>query len=160
MPRGSKRSGGQRAGRPGQAYPNRTDLPGKVLPADAPTGQAYGERKAQIEAQQAVPMAGAAQAPPAPPTGLPAGVPAPGSLPGLFADSTRPDEDIMNGARLGPGAGPAEYGYGEEVKQARDMAWAAKYLPAFEFIANSQRGGDPARQIVRLLRASLPGNND
>lgn len=47
MPRGR--------GKQGKAYSNRTDLNGPVK-MDAPTGQAYGERKAQMDAQRAVPM--------------------------------------------------------------------------------------------------------
>lgn len=47
MPRGR--------GKQGKAYSNRTDLNGPVK-MDAPTGQPYGERKAQMDAQRAVPM--------------------------------------------------------------------------------------------------------
>lgn len=113
MPRG-----GRRTGTPGKAYSNRSDLNGpKAVPMMAATGQQYGARKAQIDAQRAIPVA----APPgpalAPPTGgapapgptLPAG-PGPGQVVPLDAPSMRPDEPVTAGLPVGPGAGPEALG--------------------------------------------------
>lgn len=85
----------------------------------------------------------------------PEGVPGAGSMGDLFAPSTNPAEDVMNGSAMGPGLGPAAFGYGEDVAKQKDMGWAVKYLPAMEVAANGPRGTDQARQIVRLLKASL-----
>lgn len=160
MPGYRKPKGGRVIGRPGTAYPNRTDLNGPA-PVTAPTGQPYGAAGAQMAAQRAVPMAGAPQGgPPPAPVGVPDHLPAPGSMPGLFDDSTDPNEHVMSGARTGPGPGPEAFGYGPAAQDKRDDDWAAKYLPAFEFVANSRNGSDAARQIVRLLRSRVGFGND
>lgn len=165
MPGGRKPKGGIVAGKPATAYGNRTDL-NSPAPISAPTGQPYGAAGAQMAAQRAVPMAGAPQGGPPPgatpgggPPGVPAHLPAPGTMPGLTDDSTNPNEHVMSGADSGPGPGPAAFGYGDQAQAARDSDWSAKYLPAFEFVANSRNGGDAARQIVRLLRSSTGLNN-
>lgn len=50
--------GGRRTGAPGKNYANRTDLAlgPRKLPVTAAPGQPYGEAKAQIDAQQQVPI--------------------------------------------------------------------------------------------------------
>ena len=73
MPRGR---GGKRDGAIGKNYANRTDLqgqnvvsaqpsnqPGKKMAAQAASGQAYGAATAQLNAQQALPIANAPAAP-------------------------------------------------------------------------------------------------
>ena len=159
MPGRLGRSGGKRNGAIGKAYANRTDLNGGPQPISTAPGQAYGAAKAQADAQRAVPMG--TPATPAPPqfTGRPESMPPPGSLGDLFADSTRPDEDVMNGSRLGPGAGPEAFGLDAGTQTQEDLAWARQYLPQLEFAANNANS-DPARQIVRMLksRISLSGN--
>ena len=73
MPRGR---GGKRDGAIGKNYSNRTDLqgqnvvsaqpsnqPGKKMAAQAASGQAYGAATAQLNAQQALPIANAPAAP-------------------------------------------------------------------------------------------------
>lgn len=124
MPRG-----GRRTGTPGVAYQNRTDLNGapKPLPIQTAPGQQYGMATAQRAAQQAVPMAPAptsvppASGPSAPPPAL---GPLPGALTPLHAPSERPDEHVMSGVSVGPGAGPeALNGLGSPTQQyqtARD----------------------------------------
>lgn len=103
--------GGRRAGRPGVAYPNRTDMNGPLAPT-APTGQPYGARGQQIAAQQALPMgppgstspqAGASGPPPSAP---PPALPPPGSLPAFGRPTERPNEPVTHGAASGPGGGP------------------------------------------------------
>ena len=78
------------------------------LPASAPTGMPYGERKATMDAQQQVPMGtGSTQPPPmAPADG--AGLPPLdfGSIPDINAESEFPDEPITTGLPVGPGLGP------------------------------------------------------
>jgi len=108
MPRG-----GQRTGKPGTGYPNRTDL---QAIRTAPAAQ-YGQRQAAMEAQQAlrlpqvtqpgptsIPASGPPSAPPAP--AAPAS--APGMPPGVgLADPTqRPAEPLTAGLVSGPGPGP------------------------------------------------------
>lgn len=102
MPRG-----GRRNGRPGKAYGNRSDLSGSKIAEY--TGQQYGQRKAQVDAQKAVPVAppptsnvpGAASAAAPAPQG-----PAPGTLGDLLGPSVRPDEPLTAGLPMGPGPGP------------------------------------------------------
>lgn len=139
MPRG-----GARQGTPGRAYGNRSDLngpkpPGTPLPVTAAAGQPYGARKAQEDAQRAVPMA----------AGLPA--PAPTQVPSLAEPSSRPDEPVTSGLPMGPGAGPeALTAFPADQSGVADLA---SYLPMLEFIA-SQPGSSPqTRQLVRRLRA-------
>ena len=83
--RKSSTHGGTRTASPGKAYTNRTDL---KQPVTAPTGQAYGERKAQVDAQRAIPLP---QAPPVVPLGAP---------------TQRPQEPLTAGLPVGPGPGP------------------------------------------------------
>ena len=102
MPRG-----GRRAPKPGAAYSNRSDLNSR-LPAQAATGQPYGQAGQQLAAQQAVPMG----SPPVPPPAQGAAPtdqgnhPEPGSLGDFLMPTVRPDEHVMTGAPTGPGAGP------------------------------------------------------
>ena len=118
------RRGGARAGTPGRAYPNRTDLNGqRALPAQTAPGQTYGAAQAQLLAQRQVPMgapplalppgqsgamggAGAAAGGAPPPAAPPQSWPEPGSLGSLERPSERPDEPVTSGAALGPGPGP------------------------------------------------------
>lgn len=139
-------------GRRPKALPQRTDLNGPRPPSAVP-GQPYGAAGAQLAAQAATPM-GTPPVPSGPPQ-APEGMPKAGSMGDLFAQSTNPDEDVMSGAVLGPGAGPSAFGFGDEVARRNDMGWALKYLPAMEFAANGNNGSPSARQIVRLLKAQL-----
>lgn len=153
MPGGRGR-GGRRSGTPGKAYANRSDLAGKA-PISAAPGQGYGERKAQEDAQRAVPMGTPEIAPEAAFTGRPAGMPPPGAMGDLFADSTRPDEDVMNGAALGPGLGPDAFGtYGQDAAR-QDSQQLAKYLPALEEIANRPGSSSAMRHLVRSLKGAI-----
>lgn len=83
------RSGGARVGTQGEAYTNRTDL--NAQPVRAAPSSTYGERAAQEQSQQQIPLAGARPLPPIVP---------------LDAPSTRPNEHVMTGAPVGPGLGP------------------------------------------------------
>lgn len=119
--------GGNRAGKIGRTYANRTDLPGKAvgpngqvsnpgrpLPIAVPSGGQYGSATALANAQRAVPMAasdvggsatpplpgaaGGAASPTAPPAfNLPHGAVEPGELPPLHAPTDRPDEHVLTG---------------------------------------------------------------
>lgn len=93
MPRNGK--GGRRQGTPGEAYTNRTDLAADRAPAQpvrAQTGQTYGDRQAQEQAQQQVP--------------LPDFAATLQSLPALTAPTSRPAEPLTAGLPFGPGPGP------------------------------------------------------
>jgi hypothetical protein len=126
------RRGGARAGAPGRAYGNRTDLnQQRSLPARTAPGQTYGAARAQLQAQRLVPMApppaplppggvpgalgpgggGATMGPSAPPPAAP-GWPEPGSLGSLTRPSERPDEPVTSGAAMGPGPGPESLPFG------------------------------------------------
>lgn len=95
---------------------------------------------------------------PAGPPVMPPGTPAPGSMPGLSAPSANPNEDVMAGATMGPGPGPDAFGYGQASKDQADQGWARQYMPALQHAANNgPKASDPARQIIRLLRAHLDG---
>jgi len=97
MPRG-----GRRQGKPGQAYPNRSDLPAAPDPgAGTFKGQPYGAAQAQAQVQGSAP----------PPTGGDAGQagsppgPAPGSFGAFNRPTERPNEPITHGLDVGPGGG-------------------------------------------------------
>lgn len=91
--------GGRRAGKPGTAYGQRTDLNQPVV---ASPSKVYGDSAASVEQQRAMPLA---QAPAGPVMRSPAGGPLvqPG---GLFAPSGRPEEPVHAGMPIGPGGGP------------------------------------------------------
>jgi hypothetical protein len=78
MPRG-----GRRAGRPGVKYPERSDLRSGPMAPTAPTGLAYGQHQALVDAQRQVPMGPAGAATPAPAAPPPAAPAPPAVLPGL-----------------------------------------------------------------------------
>lgn len=87
----TSRMGGDRQGRVGASYGNRSDLnTGPRVPAQpvrTATGQTYGNATAQAQAQQAVPLPDFAQMHLARPT-------------------ERPTEPVTTGLPVGPGAGP------------------------------------------------------
>jgi len=91
--------GGRRSGKPGQAYPNRSDLPTAPDPgAGTFKGQPYGA------ATQQAAMAAPPGAPPGAP-GAPPGGPPPGGLGDFARPSERPNEPITHGLPVGPGGG-------------------------------------------------------
>ena len=89
--------GGRRSGPPTQAIV-------------APPSTGYGDTRKLVEAQQALPVAGAPQTPaPIPPQGGGQAVAAspPPLPPSLYAPTGRPDEPVQSGLVGGPGAGPS-----------------------------------------------------
>lgn len=153
MPGGRPR-GGRRNGKARTAYKNRADLNGGKMPVEAAPGQAYGEAKAQMDAQRAVPMGTPEVAPPAF-AGRPETMAAPGSLGDLFADSTEPGEHVMSGATMGPGAGPDAFGFGPGHVDPADLDKALRWLPALEEIANRPGSTAATRNVVRMLKARV-----
>lgn len=104
------RRGGRRAGRPGERYPQRTDL--ALAPRTAPVkipGQGYGEQAAQVRAQQAVPSA------------QPAPIQPPDIMGRLNAPTERPDEPFQTGLPTGPGAGPEILGLNPQPSVEDDL---------------------------------------
>ena len=86
-------------------YSRRTDGgPAQVMSA-APD-QAYGDKKAQLDAQRVAPMAGTAPLPPpaTPGGGSEGAMPQFSGLP-LNSPSQRPDEPVTHGVDIGPGGG-------------------------------------------------------
>jgi hypothetical protein len=108
------RQGGPRAGTPGGAYVNRTDLnTNRTLPVKAAPGQVYGQAAAQEQAQKAVPMGPpGAGAPQAGPQQAPQGMPPvpPGGFGDIHRPTERPLEPVTAGAALGPGPGTEALG--------------------------------------------------
>jgi hypothetical protein len=105
--------GGRRAGAPGKAYPNRTDLsvnkgPVPNQPYPMSGSQGYGEQKAMMDSQRAMPVSSPAAPGPAGPPGMPVGQPgpAPGSWGAFNRPTERPNEPITHGLPNGPGGGP------------------------------------------------------
>ena len=104
--------GGQRAGTPGKAYAQRTDL---HQPVTVAPGQEYGGRKMLENAQKVVPLPEQPPTPsPSPPAAgaaspaMPAG-PQPGLSPGeldFTRPTERPNEPVTAGLPVGPGPGP------------------------------------------------------
>lgn len=82
----------------------------QTQPARAPQGQPYGEAKAQIDAQQQIPLPQPQQG--APQAAGPSGAAAANGVPyqpvPLFDPTERPDEPITAGLPFGPGAGPPQ----------------------------------------------------
>jgi hypothetical protein len=99
---------------------------------DLPPSENYGDRKAMQEI-----IAGAPTARTPDVRGLPTGqvqeaaraaMPQQEVIP-LFAPSQRPNEDIMTGNRLGPGAGPEVLGMQSQFAQAKLSDTLAKMIP-------------------------------
>lgn len=88
-----------RTGKGSKAHPQRTDLNDAVAQSTVGTGddREHGARKADLDAQQAVPMG---TTPPA------TDVPTPGAFGSLTRPTERPDEPITAGLPSGPGPGP------------------------------------------------------
>lgn len=74
----------------------------------------------------------------------------------LYDASIRPDEDVMNGSPIGPGAGPEVLGINQPSADTdADRQRLLSYLPALETIAQSPTSSQSFRNYVRLLRANL-----
>lgn len=77
----------------------------RAQPVSAASGQRYGQRKAQEDAQRAAPMAGSQPTPSSPGGGVQG---APVQRPNIFGPTDRPSEPLTAGAALG--AGPSQLG--------------------------------------------------
>ena len=146
--------GGRRAGKVGKAYANRTDL-NRAVPVQAPTGQPYGARKAQMDAQRAIPLA-PPPAPPGPQAGgaaVPAG-PAPGDLGSLTRATERPSEPLTAGLASGPGPGPEALDPPDGSDP--DLVPMRAYLPTLELLANQPGSSVAVRNFVRRIRGAMP----
>lgn len=104
-------------------------------------GGGWGEQKALMDAQAAVPVASppppGSMGPPMPPA---APGPAPGSLGAFGRPSDRPNEPTTHGLPTGPGGGP-------EV--LRTQATAARTL--IQQLANSPYASDDLRDLLNLM---------
>lgn len=145
MPRG-----GRRAGAPGKAYGNRSDLNTNRAPVRI-GGQAYGMQAEQVRAQQAVPVGPTPTVGVPSPAPAPTGTPAPTALIPLDAPTMRPNEPVTAGSPSGPGPGPA----------APLMLGAPPVLinaaAALSTIPDAERDPDTAR-LLNLIQAQI-GNS-
>ena len=82
--------GGVRQGTPGKSYSNRSDLNASRQPVQSVKGQAYGKRKAQEDAQAAVPLPKLT----------------PGSFGPIDRPTDQPQEPVTAGLPFGAGPGP------------------------------------------------------
>ena len=73
----------------------------------------------------------------------------------LYDASIRPDEDVMNGSPIGPGAGPEVLGINNNLDTQEDRDRMLSYLPALEVVAASPTSSQAFRNYVRQLRANL-----
>lgn len=133
MPRGGKRNG-----RPGKAYPNRTDLNQGIKTAP---GQAYGAQARQAEGQAAIPLP---QSPA--PQAMPFTPPQPG---GFAAPTQNPGEPVTAGLPLGAGPGP------EILNQPNPNSDSLAQLKAIYSTLNPMAdGAEQLRQIIERLEPS------
>lgn len=112
-PDGRAGNGGARQGTPGQAYANRSDM--RTQKIQTAPNQEYGKGRAQRQAQQAVPMAGAPPAVSTPSAGGAAPGPMAGAQGDLLRPTERPGEPVTAGAPFGPGAMQRSQDFGDPV---------------------------------------------
>lgn len=154
MVRARKSPGGARVGKPGANYQNRTDLPGKTQPITVASGQEYGTRGAQVDAQRAIPLP--AGAPPPAPTSL--GSVTAGPITPLDAPTARPNEPLTYGLDIGAGAGSEALG-----PQSRSASSPITYLEGLmvRFGADYPEIGellDEARQLESAKNVKNPAS--
>lgn len=108
----------------------------------AATGQTYGKRKAQVEAQQAIPI-------PRAPSMSPGGA-------GAFGRPTeRPREPITAGRPTGPGAGPEALMTPNAPVDGRELEYSkslVEFLPMLEVRAAEPDASGTFRLFVRKVR--------
>ena len=141
MPRG-----GRRAGTPGKAYSNRTDLNGPQPVANfAGPKVPYGTGAELTRSQQQMPVSGP-QAPGPTQGPAPAGpsmqTPNPGQWGAFNRASERPDEPLTHGMARGPGGGP-------EVLSTQAGRPA---LSLIQQLANQPYASDEIRTLLNILQ--------
>lgn len=106
------------------------------------TGQTYGKRKEQVEAQQAIPI-------PKKPSIAPGGA-------GAFGRPTeRPREPITAGRPTGPGAGPESLMMPTAPADGRELEYSkslVRFLPMLEVRAAEPDASGTFRLFVRRVR--------
>lgn len=105
--------GGERKGRPGELYPQRSDM--------SSGDRAYGDGVNQRTVQRSTPDVTRRPATQAPPP--------PGSLGTLTDPSSRPTEPVTAGLSLGAGAGPEAVG-NQGYSQYNKATWELRALAA------------------------------
>jgi len=119
---------------------------GKGQKVSVASGQTYGKRAAQEEAQRAVPMARSEDFVPRPAV-------RPGGFGALSRPTERPRQSLTAGAPVGPGGGPEmlvgpQRGPDEEVSER-----LRTYLPILETKAAQPEATANFRMFVRRVRA-------
>lgn len=146
MPRAGR--GGKRAGKPGVAYSNRSDLNGPQPVANYAAGNTYGTGAELARSQQQMPVsAPQAPGPTQGPPGLPgqpqaAPGPPPGGLGTFHGPTERPNEPITHGLPTGPGGGP-------EVLSA---PVARPAMTLLQQVASSPFASDEIRSLLNNLQ--------
>ena len=113
------------------------------------SGLPYGQGKATLEQQRAVPMAGNFTAPLMNPIdSLPQATP-------LSEPSTMPDVPVTDGAMMGAGGGMEALMLPKEQDNDVEKQRLLSYLPALEVAAQSPNSSQAFRNYVRILRANL-----
>lgn len=130
---------------PGQ-FSERTDKAVSAANRSLPDA-GYGEQAAYQEQQQGAPMAQDV-------TGMSfddlfGGAAA--NVVGLDEPTTQPEIPVTDGADAGPGAGTEVLSSTQQTANS----YMAAYLPALEFMANQPGSSDSARNLVRMLKASM-----
>lgn len=129
--------GGARTGRPGKAYPNRTDM---HQPIKAASGGPYGEVTALKNAQKVIPLPNATPGPASPPT-TGGGVPvAPGDI-NFEGPTQRPNEPVTAGLPNSAGPGP------EVLNLPNDAATTAAHLRTMYANVPAARNNDFLRLV-------------
>lgn len=143
--------GGSRQGKPGKAYPSRTDLsapkPEAGINRPAP-GQQYGAATQQAAAMKAVPV----QAPKGPDMATLDAQAMNGwePVPGSPTETTRPDEPVTAGLATGPGPGP------EVLPQIGpppnpDTQKMIRQLPLLQILASNPDATAQTRMLYRQV---------
>lgn len=75
----------------------------------------------------------------------------------LYDTSVRPDEDIMTGSPVGPGAGPEVLGMMNQRTEddTQFRAQMQEYLPVLSYISQLPNASPETRKAIRQLRDSL-----
>lgn len=113
------------------------------------SGFAYGQNKALAEQMQGAPMAKGGPSAPAPTGGAPMGPQMPQATP--VTDPTQnPDEHIMHGAPMGPGANSIP-GLPQPSDNSSFNQTMQTYRPVLEFIASRPETSAETRGILSRL---------
>tara|TARA_R100000808_G_scaffold4752_2_gene15044 strand:+ start:3983 stop:4384 length:402 start_codon:yes stop_codon:yes gene_type:complete len=119
---------------------------GKGQKVSVASGQTYGKRAVQEEAQRAVPMARSEDLAPRPSV-------RPGGFGGVTRPTERPRQPLTAGAPVGPGGGPEMLVGPQRVPDEEVSERLVSYLPILETKAAQPDSTANFRMFVRRVRA-------